>query len=342
VIDPTSLMGMAVGLRGPTVEGSKDALGFALPSFGAIMQALETDNDVNVLSSPHILTMDNEEAEIVVGENIPFISGISSGVGNLASLATSAGVNASALSGLGGLGIPSVSVQRQDVALTLRLTPQINESNFVRLEIEEEVEDVQSIDPVLGPRTTTRQAKTTVSVQDQQTIVIGGLMRDTTTEDVSKVPFLGDIPVIGALFRHSTTRKVKTNLLLLLTPYIIRDPSDFEQILRQKMRERDEFVAYFGRFDRNYLATVDYARKDGPLQAMFETVSRAVAEEQQRREAFSTEATERPLERPAAPGGTTAPAPTTPTPPPQNPPAPMPPAPTTTDTPVPPPAGGGG
>jgi general secretion pathway protein D len=165
--------------------------------------------------------MDNEEAEIVVGENIPFVSGISSGLGGLASLAQGAGVNASALSSLGGGlggGFGGVSVQRQDVALTLRITPQINESNFVRLKIEEEVEDVQSIDPVLGPRTTTRQAKTTVSVQDQQTIVIGGLIRDTITTDVNKVPLLGDIPVIGALFRNTTTRKNKTNLLLLLTP----------------------------------------------------------------------------------------------------------------------------
>jgi general secretion pathway protein D len=101
-LDPSQLMGLAVGLRGPTVEGTREALGFALPSFGAILQAVQTDNDVNVLSSPHILTMDNEEAEIVVGENIPFVSGISSGLGGLASLAQGAGVNASALSSLGG------------------------------------------------------------------------------------------------------------------------------------------------------------------------------------------------------------------------------------------------
>ena len=310
-LDPSQLMGLAVGLRGPTVEGTRDALGFALPSFGAILQAVQTDNDVNVLSSPHILTMDNEEAEIVVGENIPFVSGISSGLGGLASLAQGAGVDASALSGLGGLGggFGGVSVQRQDVALTLRITPQINESNFVRLKIEEEVEDVQSIDPVLGPRTTTRQAKTTVSVQDQQTIVIGGLIRDTTTTDVSKVPLLGDIPVLGALFRNTTTRKNKTNLLLLLTPYIIRDPSDFEQILRQKLRERDEFVNYFGAFDRNYLAKVDYARKDGPMQAMYETVSSALADADTRRRAFSETAIETPIGTEATPAPTPAPAP---------------------------------
>jgi general secretion pathway protein D len=148
-----------------------------------------------------------------------------------------------------------------------------------------------------------------VSVQDQQTIVIGGLIRDTTTSDVNKVPLLGDIPVLGALFRNTTTRKNKTNLLLLLTPYIIRDPADFEQILRQKLRERDEFVNYFGAFDRSYLAKVDYARKDGPLQSMYETISSALDEADERRRAFSDTAIETPIDEAApAPVPTVGPA----------------------------------
>lgn len=301
-LDPSSIMGLAMGIRGPSVPG------LGLPSFGAILQAMQTDNDVNVLSTPHILTMDNEEAEIIVGENIPFISG-GSGLGgglDLGSLASLAGAQSgdlgSLLGGLGGGGLGGFGggfqVQRQDVALTLRITPQINESNFVRLEIEEEVEDVQSIDPILGPRTTTRQARTTVVVQDQQTIVIGGLMRDTTVRDVNKVPFLGDIPIIGYLFRNTVNRDVKTNLLLLLTPYIIRDPSDFGEIFRRKMQEREEFIQYFGRTGAEYVRSVDYARKDGPLQTAFETIRAAVDEDSARRRAFSTPTTEAPLATP--------------------------------------------
>lgn len=309
-LDPSSLMGLAVGLRGPSIPGSEDALGISIPSFGAILQAMQTDNDVNVLSTPHILTLDNEEAEIVVGENIPFISGVSGGLGGSGGLGNLAGLvggdsgasdllgslgGLSGLSGLGGLG-GAVSVQRQDVALTLRITPQINESNFVRLEIEEEVEDVQSIDPVLGPRTTTRQLSATVVVQDQQTVVLGGLLRDTQIRDVNKVPVLGDIPIIGHLFRQTVNRTAKTNLLLLLTPYIIRDPADFRTIFERKMEEREEFLAYFGRHDSEYHRSLDYARKDGPMQAMFETISAAVADAEARREAFSGATEETPLD----------------------------------------------
>ncbi|MCB9506097.1 MAG: type II secretion system secretin GspD [Myxococcales bacterium] len=310
-IDPSSLLGLTVGLQGPSLAdlfNIDSPLLSGLPSIGAVLQAAQTDNNVNILSTPHILTMDNEEAEIVVGENIPFISGINSGLGSLGSLASSLGGGdlsslgnlsslGSSLGGLGGLG--GVSVQRQDVALTLRITPQINESNYVRLEIEEEVEDVQSIDPVLGPRTTTRQARTTVVVQDQQTIVIGGLMRDTQSEDISKVPFLGDIPLIGRLFRHTTTRNAKTNLLLLLTPYIIRDSSDFQEIFRRKMEEREEFMSYFGRRDAEFVAAVDYARKDGPMQSVFESIRTAIEEEEARQRAFGPATEESPISAPA-------------------------------------------
>ncbi len=299
-LDPSSLMGLTALFQGPALDTEALGLPISISSIGAILQATQTDNDVNVLSTPHILTMDNEEAEIIVGENIPFISGGSSGLGSLSSLASGLGDSdiSSALGSLGG-GLGGFSVQRQDVALTLRITPQINESNYVRLEIEEEVEDVQSIDPVLGPRTTTRQARTTVVVQDQQTVVIGGLMRDSTSQDVSKVPFLGDIPIIGRLFRHTTTRDVKTNLLLLLTPYIIRDSADFQAIFRRKMEEREEFIQFFGRRNADYIAAVDYARKDGPMQSMFETITASIAEEETRQRAFSSNTQETLMPGPA-------------------------------------------
>ena len=304
-IDPTSLMGLAVGLRGPSVEGTSELFGISLPSFGAILQAVQTDSDVNVLSTPHILTMDNEEAEIIVGENVPFVTSVGSNMNSsLTSLIAGSGLAGSgsdlgSLGGLGGLGGllgSQVSIQRQDVALTLRITPQINSSNYVRLQIEQQIDDIASDDPVRGPTTTTRQIRTTVAVEDQQTVVLGGLMRDTQTRTVNKVPFLGDIPVLGHLFRNTSSRTVKTNLLLLLTPYIIRDPSDFQEIFRRKMQEREEFLAYFGRRTADYVRSVDYARKNGPAQAMLQTIATAVDSERQRALAFGTESSESAVE----------------------------------------------
>jgi general secretion pathway protein D len=294
LIDPSTLMGLAVGLRGPEVEGTEGLLaaGIGLPSFGAILQALQTDTNVNVLSTPHILTMDNEEAEIIVGENVPFITG---GTGNISSLLQTAGQLGLDEGGdiadqlgnlpLTGLGIPSFNVTRESVSLTLRIRPQINESNFVRLELEEQVEDVVSVSPTLGPTTSNREARTVVVVADQQTVVIGGLMEDDVTETVEKVPFFGDIPILGYFFRRTTTRTVKRNLLLLLTPYIIRDPADFHEILRRKMRERQEFLEFFGREDLDYVADVDYSRKNGPLESIFQVLREAEEDELNRRRA---------------------------------------------------------
>jgi general secretion pathway protein D len=291
ILDPTALQGLAVGARGPEVEGTQGLFGpgIGLPSFGAILQALQTDSNVNVLSTPHILTTDNEEAEIIVGENIPFISGGTAGFGNL--LGASGGLDignlANQFSGLnlGGLGVPSFNVQRESVSLTLRIRPQINESNFVRLELEEIIQDVIAFDELRGPTTSNREARTVVVVQDQQTVVIGGLLEDDITETVEKVPILGDIPVLGYLFRRTTTRVVKRNLLLLLTPYIIRDPSDFREIFRRKMRERQEFLEFFGRESLDYVADIDYSRKNGPLQSIFQTLDEAMRSEEARRRA---------------------------------------------------------
>jgi general secretion pathway protein D len=293
VLDSSALLGLAVGLRGPEIAGTSGLLGpIGLPSFGAVLTALQQDRNVNVLSTPHILTMDNEEAEIIVGQNIPFLTG---GSGNISSLLSSAagsldldgdiGSLAQNLPSLAGLGIPSFNVQRESVSLTLRIRPQINESNFVRLEIEEQVEDIISTDRLLGPTTSIREARTVVVVEDQQTIVIGGLIQDQVTESVHKVPFLGDIPIIGYLFRTTTTRTVKRNLLLLLTPYIIRSSADFHEIFRRKIEERQEFLEFFGREELDYVADIDYGRKNGPLESIYETIIEALQSEENRRRA---------------------------------------------------------
>jgi general secretion pathway protein D len=156
-------------------------------------------------------------------------------------------------------------IQRQNVELRLRIKPQINESDFVRLEVDEQTEEIASVDKTLGPTTSKRTAKTTVVAKDQETVVIGGMIQDRVTKSVQSIPFLGSLPVLGWLFRNESTKKQKTNLLLFLTPYIIRDQGDYRRIFERKMAERAEFVKRFYGDEANYQAPIDYARKLGPL-----------------------------------------------------------------------------
>lgn len=255
--------------------------GLTIPNFGLVINALQKSSDVNVLSTPHILTTDNEEAEITVGQNVPFQSGFSAGglggLGGLAGLggATSQLGGLGALGGLGGLGGGVFGqIQRQNVDLKLSIKPQINESDYVRLVINEQIEEIASSDPVLGPTTSKRSAKTTVIAKDQETIVIGGIMQDRLVESVSKTPLLGDIPLLGNLFRQQSRRKVKTNLLLFLTPYIIRDAGDFRRIFERKIKERQQFVEQFYGASTAYDVAIDFNRKPGPLARMTQLLNK--------------------------------------------------------------------
>ena len=139
----------------------------------------------------------------------------------------------------------------------MSITPQINERNKIRLEVEQQFEDI--VDRQGGtPTTANRSIKSVVVVDDQQTIVLGGLMRDSTKRSDSKVPFLGDIPLIGRLFRSQIDEVEKRNLLLILTPYIIRNASDFQEILERKMQEYEEFSAEYYGAQADYRAHIDY------------------------------------------------------------------------------------
>ncbi|WP_426750738.1 type II secretion system secretin GspD [Myxococcus sp. Y35] len=274
--------GFLAGLQGPTIP-ALEKLG--IPAFGVVLHAMQQSSDVNVLSTPHILTSDNEEAEITVGQNVPFQSGFSpSSLGSLTGgLGTGAGVGglgAGLLGGLGGLGSLYAPITRQNVELKLTVKPQINESDYIRLVINQQTEEIASTDPVLGPTTSRRSAKTTVIARDQETLVIGGIMQDRTLESVSKVPLLGDIPLLGHFFRDTTRRKTKTNLLLFLTPYIIRGPEDFRVIFERKMKERQQFVEQFYGQVPGYDVAVDFSRKPGPLSRM----GQKVTQEEQRAE----------------------------------------------------------
>ncbi len=229
-----SLSGLALGVYGKSIDvsvgdpASGTATTLSIPAFGIALNALASNSAVNIVASPEILTMDNEEAKIIVGRNVPFP--VSSGRDNNNN--------------------PIISYQREDVATTLKVKPQINESNFVTLELFQEVTEVEEDDSGLdattaGFITSKRSAETVVVVKDNQTVVIGGLIGSTDTEVETKVPILGDMPLIGALFRGRRTVARKTNLLIFLTPHIIDEPADLEEVYRIKWAQREEFIRRF-------------------------------------------------------------------------------------------------
>jgi general secretion pathway protein D len=219
---PVGLTGLAIGV----VKGTFKFAGQEFLNIGALLRALQTDTNVNILSTPQILTSDNQKAEIVVGENRPFPTGQSQTVG----------------------GNVLTTIERKDVGITLRLTPQIMESSQVRLDVFQEISTIsdsasQTVGGTfVGPTTNKRSANTSIIVRDQQTVVVGGLIRDNITKTVRKVPFLGDIPILGWLFKIQTRRTEKTNLLIFLTPYIVREPNEVAQIRENKAQDMKDFL----------------------------------------------------------------------------------------------------
>ena len=307
-ITQNNLTGLALGVRGPTIENSQQLVGFSVPAFGVVVTALASTGDADVLSTPHILAMDNTEAEISVGENIPLQTngvapGTFGGLGGLGGLgAAGAGQDLGAIAGLGGFG----NVARQDVGTTIRVTPHINENNEIRLEIEEEISEQGATSGTLGVVSINRRtARTELMVRDQQTIVIGGLMRDAIQNSEDKVPVLGDIPILGALFRKTTKQKRKTNLLLILTPYIIRDPGDLREIFERKMQERQQMIdRYFVFGEDKFTPHIDYSRTRGVVS---EIINELDTVEEEIRLALAAELEPAPDHVPRAPIGSYVP-----------------------------------
>ncbi|HKJ77319.1 MAG TPA: type II secretion system secretin GspD, partial [Gammaproteobacteria bacterium] len=183
-----------------------------------LLRALAGDADTNVLSTPNLVTMDNEEAEIVVGQNVPFITGSY----------TSAGGGSTPDN-------PFQTIERRDVGLTLRVKPQINEGDAVKLEVEQEVSSLTSASTGASDVVTNKRSlKTTVMVDDGQAVVLGGLIDDTLRESIQKVPGLGDLPVVGGLFSYKQTSKVKRNLMVFLRPVILRDAAQSAAVAGEK------------------------------------------------------------------------------------------------------------
>lgn len=276
--------GGALGLVAPFVSIPFAGTTISLPAFSLLLKATQTDTSINVLSTPSIQTLNNEEAVIVVGDRVPFQRGVTGG-GGIANLLSATGntAGASALSGLSGLIAP---IDYEDVGITLRIKPQINESDFVRLEVDQEVSDIKAGTDSSTPTTTRRNIKTVVLVKDQSTVVIGGLIRDTETEAITKVPLLGDIPLLGILFRKTKTLKTKQNLILMLTPYIIESEDDMHKIRERKLEERQALLKLFGQRDIKYMKTVNFDRKTGLVGRMKHEIGEALKDKSARDEAL--------------------------------------------------------
>jgi general secretion pathway protein D len=175
-------------------------------SFLTLIRALSGDGETNLLSTPSIVTLDNQEAEIIVGQNVPFVTGEST--------STSSDTTN-----------PFRTIERQDIGISLKVKPQINEGNAITLEIEQEVSAIAASSAgAVDIVTTKRSIRTTVQLEDAEMLVLGGLIDDAYIDNEQKVPILGDIPVLGALFRSTKTSKVKRNLMVFIRATVIKDP----------------------------------------------------------------------------------------------------------------------
>ena len=177
---------------------------------------------------------------------------------------------------LGGMG--TSMVQFINVDLTLKITPQINESNFIKLKIDEQLDEVEGMDPNLGPTTSKRKVMNTVVVRDQQPVVIGGLITDRETTGVAKIPILGDLPLLGMLFRKTTKQIEKKNLMLIIVPHIIKDPTDLDRMHENKMQQIRDFADELATTRKEYEGKIDYRKKKGFLESLFQTVDKAAEE----------------------------------------------------------------
>lgn len=212
----------------------------------SLVRALSTDAYTNVLSTPSLVTLDNAEAEILVGQNVPFITG------QFTNNATTPDN-------------PFQTIERQDVGIILRVRPQINEGDTVTLEIEQEVSSIDRDDSGSDLITNERRISTTVLVDDTQTIVLGGLITDELRENEQKVPIVGDIPVIGLLFRNSRDDVTKQNLMVFLRPTILKDPDRAAEV---SDRRYDSIRDKQARQEARQRAL--YPRNTGPLLDTFD------------------------------------------------------------------------
>jgi general secretion pathway protein D len=252
--DLKSTFSAAKGLIGGLVTPETKLFGLSIPSYAVLFQAVAEQSRTNILSTMPIIVVDNELAKYKVGTNVPFQKGV------LPTSTTSTQV--------------TTNIEREPLALELEIKPHISTDDSVLLEVKQGMKDrVASQNETLGPTWTERSVETRVLVGDQQTIVLGGMMQERETSSSTKVPLLGDIPVLGNLFKYTTKSKQKMNLLILLTPYIIKSQVDLQMILERKQREHAEFAGALHHLNgQKYLPRVDYTRKRGVVEEINRTL----------------------------------------------------------------------
>jgi general secretion pathway protein D len=221
ILDAAANLGsVARGLNVGIVRGQVTIPGLGtVTNLAFLARALEADAKANILSTPNLLTLDNEEAKIVIGQNVPFITGQYAQTGSTATAT------------------PFQTIERKDVGLTLRIKPQISEGGSVRLQIYQEVSSVQDQTNPAGIITNKRSLESMVLVDDGQIIVLGGLVQDSTGTTIEKVPLLGDIPLLGVLFRTETRKQTKTNLMVFLRPLVMRERSTYGPVTSERYRQ---------------------------------------------------------------------------------------------------------
>jgi general secretion pathway protein D len=258
--------GLIAGIVGSSLTASETILGTSIPSYALLFTALATDSNANNISTPSIIALDNEVAKFHVGQNVPYKKGV---------------VPISSANPLQGT---TTNIDRQDLNFELDIKPHISANDNVLLEIMNDAKEYGSSDAQLGPSWNTRGFETRVVVHDQQTIVLTGMTQERESITTSKVPLLGDIPLLGYAFKYTTRSKKKSNVLILLTPYIIKDNLDLQMIQDRKLREHEEFVSSFQALDHmKYVPNMNYRRKRGLVEEINRTVE-SVEDEQVARE----------------------------------------------------------
>ena len=223
--EPSKLQGLTLAAAS---AGSLKLPGITIPTQSILVSAAQQNNNINVLSAPTILATDNEEAQIIVGNNVPFLA--------------STGTNATNLNNTFN------QVDRQDVGITLRITPQISSRDYVTLKVYTEVSSLvlATLNSALGPTTNKRQSDTTIIAKDGQMIVTGGLISDDVSENDEGVPYLKDIPVLGHAFKSNSRARAQKNLLIFLTPRIIKDQFDARDSTIESRDRMDDVIAHYG------------------------------------------------------------------------------------------------
>jgi general secretion pathway protein D len=249
--------GLLAGIIGESL--SEPLLGMTIPSMGVLFHALAEESVVDILSSPQLMTSNNTEAKLAVGQNVPFQSGFTAGVTP---------------------GVGSQNIDRADIEMVLKVKPHVNEGNLIRLDIDLKIKELLPNQEQLQPSWTTREVVNTVVVSDQESIVIGGLVSSKESETVHKIPLLGDIPLLGRLFRSTRTESSRKNLIILLTPYVLSGPAEAAALARQRLAERERFLEQHRRLQSaKFSSEIDYRRKRG----LIADIDQAIRQEERKR-----------------------------------------------------------